>query len=178
MRGVITAVKHSGKGFFFIEGEDGKRYFGHKKLLLKKNSYDKYVWNGNGCEFDGAFELEEGKSPTAVNIVPDYIADPRFAERKRLSKEHKEREEANAWKKAEKKRQQELIREEQERWKAFLKRHTWYVIQIREDGEWKDYMPAETLIIFKTVPEAREFIHKHKEYAPGDRLRIKTRETV
>ena len=46
------------------------------------------------------------------------------------------------------------------------------------DGEWKDYMPAETLIIFKTVPEAREFIHKHKEYAPGDRLRIKTRETV
>ena len=176
MRGVITAVKHSGAGFFFIEGEDGTRYFGHKKLMENKQRYDKYVWNGNGCEFEIGEPDERG--PRAENIVPDHVRDPRWLERKQLSKEHKEREEANAWKKAEKKRQQEIIREEQERWKAFLKRHTWYVIQIREDGEWKDYMPAETLIVFKTVPEAREFIHRHKEYAPGDRLRIKTRETV
>ena len=107
MRGVITAVKHTGKGFFFIQGEDGNRYFGHKRLMVRSNSYDKFVWDGNGCEFDIG-DQEEGKEPKAINIVPDWVQDPRWEERQRNKRESKERAELNAIRKAENKRKREI----------------------------------------------------------------------
>jgi hypothetical protein len=187
MRGVITGLKSHASCFYFITGEDGIEYYSRPGFLAEKKVngnkvWDKYVWNGNGCEFDPE-EGEHGKGMVARNVTPDCVVDPNYGVRKAnrvlVAQEHRAAEERKKAKKIANLMEQKRIREEAAQRMALKDLNKAYVLQRWENGEWVDYrLYTGKRVIFKTVREANMFCFEVKKTRPGERFRYVKREII
>lgn len=71
MRGMVDSCGKNRPGYFFIIGDDGIRYFGHRHQCVDTRNYKTYGYKGNTLTFDPADPPKEGALPTANNIVFD-----------------------------------------------------------------------------------------------------------
>ena len=69
MTGVIEKCTKHRAQFFFIRGDDGKRYFGHRNQIVNKQDYKYYCYEGNRVRFiPGELPEKEGDDQTADSI--------------------------------------------------------------------------------------------------------------
>lgn len=125
MTGVIAHLKKFKGGYFFIEGDDGVRYYSHAKYIKNKNdneywcegywlsTYDVYGYEGNYCAFDiSEDEKDKDGCPVAVNVTLDTTEyDPRLHEKlltKRRDEENRARHEKNRIKETNRKMAKEI----------------------------------------------------------------------
>ena len=179
MRGVITGLKSHGSCFYFITGEDGKEYYSRPGFLSARkiggnNVWDKFVWNGNGCEFD-IEESEHGKSPVARNVTPDFVIDPKYEIRKANRLLSMQRHQLNVERKEANRIKEAMIRKEAAERRALRDANTVYVMQIWDEG-WTEYVPTGKPIIWETVREANQCIFALKKKFPGVWFRYVKRE--
>lgn len=179
MRGVITGLRSHASCFYFIKGEDGKEYYSRPGFLEAQKAngnrvWDKFVWNGNGCEFDPEPD-EAGRSPVARNVKPDFVEDPDFRSRKANRLLSKQQHQANIERKEANRIKEALIRKEAAERRAFKDLNKIYVMQIWQDG-WEDYQPTGKPIIWKTVRDANQCCFSLKKQFPGGRFRYVKRE--
>ena len=86
MKGTIDHIKRWKGGYFFIKGDDGIRYFSHRKFVTNADDHilyaDEWLTMWNACAFVGArvdfepAEEKDGDSPIASNVVLEKAADP------------------------------------------------------------------------------------------------------
>ncbi len=155
MRGVINHSKKSSGSYFFIMGEDGVEYFTNYKFMVNDKQYDRYCYVGNKCTFDPAPPPDEGKAPTAVNVVLDEVLDPNYEKKKLLKKQEKERAALNAERKRLYKEQCEIAHRNHVAKMEFLANHTKYVIQYHEHHDWLNLMQDGKPFIYDTAEEAK-----------------------
>ena len=98
MRGTIDHIKKWQGTYFFIQGDDGNRYYGTLNELSDKQQYRFFAWKGNRATFDVLPANKEDRYPSAVNIVLDEVPDPE------LKRKTAQREAAKASRKAKQKR--------------------------------------------------------------------------
>lgn len=181
MRGVITGLKSHSSTFYFITGEDGKQYYSRPGFLAAKKAagnrvWDKFVWNGNGCEFDPVPD-EEGKSPVAMNVTPDFVADPNFGVRKANRLLRKQQHQLNVERKEANRIKEAMIRKEAAERRALRDLNKVYVIQEWKDGAWTDFRDMEgNTVMYKTVRDANNFMFCAKKQRPNHRFRYVKRE--
>ena len=64
--GVIEKCTKYRAQFFFIRGDDGKRYFGHRHQIVNPQHYKYYCYEGNRVRFiPGELPEKEGEDQTA-----------------------------------------------------------------------------------------------------------------
>ena len=156
MTGIVVYCKKYHGGDFFILGEDGIEYFGHRKLLENEKQYDHFCWEGNRCSFTPEAHMEGQKRPRALNIIMDQTPDPKRADRAERRAEQKRIAEENAKRKAEKKRINAIKQADEERFRAYMGDHLKYTVQIFDKPDWIDYTPDGIRTLFSTSREARE----------------------
>ena len=115
MRGTIDHIKKWNGAYFFIQGDDGVRYWSHKNNTINAN--DHVLYNGewlrvfDACAFEGArveFDISDEptkEAPIAINVMLEKVADPRLDEKllkRKTDKENRERHEKNRRKEARK----------------------------------------------------------------------------
>ena len=71
MRGKVDKCASNRPGYFFIIGEDGIRYFGHRHQCVNNSNYKFYGYKGNTLTFDPGDPPKQGAMPTADNIIFD-----------------------------------------------------------------------------------------------------------
>ena len=138
MKGRFINVKKDFYNYCFIYGEDKKEYFMHKKGLKNRKDWNIFVYNTNTCEFDT--QIDEGKErPRAINVIPNkddtekqLIDEEERRERHRLAAERHARQIA---------------------WTEFIKKHVYYVINIKRGGKWQFYEP---ITLYKDFTECRK----------------------
>ena len=179
MRGVITGLKSHSSCFYFITGEDGNEYYSRPGFLSAhkiggNKVWDKFVWNGNGCEFDPV-EDERHKSPVAMNVTPDAVIDPDFDRRKANRLEHIRREKANAEIREMRKTKNGLLKAEAERIAEVHNKYKTYVVQYRNDGEWLPVVMNGMELAYDTSAEAKPKLEWLKSLYPDIRFRVRNR---
>lgn len=170
MRGVITDVKKSMSGMMFITGEDNNIYFSHRNELTNIKQWKNYVYLGASCSFDVEVVPEE-KHNRAVNVVMDYILDPRHNEKLENKRRNKEAHEEKEKTKARNIEIAKLKKERAEKNKQFKKEHTVYIICVKNqsDSEWI-MMKGN---IFINDVEAKEHLKILKKDFPNQRFQIR-----
>lgn len=167
MRGKIVKLNKATGRIFYIEGEDGNTYFGHKDELVNKKQWNHYVYKDAKCEFD---VLDEGKTHLkAKNIVMDNVYDPFAEERKARAAETKARHEANVQKKLENKAKAEKKLAIKQARVEYETEHLKYVLQKYVDGEWKTIRPH---VISDSVEVVRLEANRRK-IKTGEKYRVK-----
>ena len=169
MRGVISGLKRSLSGMFFIEGEYGTTYFSHVRNLEDRKQAKKYLYNGNSASFS---VVDDGKAHlTAVHVVLDEIDDP-------LKEEKRERRIEDARRAEEKRRKKEAnyVKSLEEKVRYFEKmdlraKYERYVVQEYKDGVWKDLYISGQPVLFNNAFDAVEYVRKNK--GNGTQMRTK-----
>ena len=173
MKGTIDHIKKWNGGYYFIQGDNGVRYWTHRKFTI--NADDRVLYNDewlkmwDACAFVGArveFEISNtatGDTPTAVNVTLAKEADPRLDEkilRRMTDKANRERHKANRKRNEQRQSQKKIIDD-----------LTGYVIQQRIGEKWANVYVDDKLLWKKTVAEAKSTIEEMREY--GDKYRLK-----
>ena len=66
MTGVIEKCNKNRAEFFFIRGDDGKRYFGHRHQVVNMKHYTQFCYEGNRVKFvPGELPQKEGDDQEA-----------------------------------------------------------------------------------------------------------------
>ena len=160
MRGTVTGLKQSLSGMFFIDGEDGIRYFSHVRNTRDRSNKKKYLYNGNTAEFS---VIDEGKEHlTAVDVFFDEVPDP-DADRKREARIR----DAEQRRIKEARKEQAYIRNLEEQVKFYQKQdlesRIKYVIQIHSDEGWENFSTFEgKLVVFSDPYRAKAFTSNYK----------------
>lgn len=69
MTGVIEKCNKNRAEFFFIRGDDGKRYFGHRHQVVNMKHYTQFCYEGNRVKFvPGELPQKEGDNQEANSI--------------------------------------------------------------------------------------------------------------
>lgn len=178
MKGTIDHIKKWNGGYYFIEGDNGVRYWTHRKFTTNADDRvlykDEWLKTWDACAFVGAevtFDISDeitGDTPTAINVVLKKEADPMLEEkmlRRKTDKENRERHEANRKRDEQRKRQKEIIND-----------LTGYVVQQRIGERWVNVYINDALVWGKTVEEAKEKVKEIQEY--GERYRLKKAQFV
>lgn len=172
MRGEITHSKKYKGTYFFITGADGNNYFSCSQLLVDEKQYDKYVWVGNHCSFDAEPAKEEGKSPTAVNVVMDEVLDPDRFRKNALRQEAAENRRLNLARKAKSKKKEDLLNAESVRRRIFEMEHLGYAVQRRFEEEWCNISHDGEIVFFRDLKEAKAKRDEYKKLIPGEPFRV------
>lgn len=172
MKGTIDHIKRWKGGYFFIKGDDGIRYFSHRKFVTNADDHilyaDEWLTMWNACAFVGArvdfepAEEKDGDSPIASNVVLEKAADPDLDNRlltRKTNKENRERKEQN--------RKRE---ENKQLSKKLAEANQGYVIQQRVGETWANVYKEDKLLWAKDVETAKQMIDEMREY--GDRYRL------
>ena len=178
MRGYVTNLKRSLSGMFFIQGEDGEKYFSHVNYTRDRKNTKKYLYNGNHASFSVEDKGEEHR--VAVDVFFDEVEDPnaelkreRRIEEARRREENKRRKEQNYVRNLEEKiRHYEKL--------AFESRYQRYVVETFVNGKWVPYTTSDgksiKVVFFSDVTKAQDFVRNHK--TEQTRLRIKKAKVV
>lgn len=68
MTGTIELCNKNRAEYFFIQGDDGIRYFGHRHQAIDRKNYNQFCYKGNRVTFVPTDQEEEGKAPSANQI--------------------------------------------------------------------------------------------------------------
>ena len=179
MRGVITGLKGHNSSFYFITGENGIQYYSRPGFLAAKKAagnkvWDKFVWNGNGCEFDPVPD-ESGRTPVAMNVIPNFIIDPDYERRKARRNEQRRREKANAEIREIRKKKSALMKAEAERIAEVHNKYKTYIVQYRMADEWIAVEIGGMEMAYDTSKEAKSRVEWLESVYPNIRFRVRNR---
>lgn len=139
MRGTVIQLNKAMSAIFYIKGEDGELYFGHRDELSNRKQWSHYVYRDAYCTFD---VVDENKTYLkAVNIVMDDVYDPYANERKERAAEARQRHEENVQRKLENQRKEAKKQMIALQKREYYNEHLRYILQKRVDGEWKTVKP-------------------------------------
>jgi len=168
IKGTLVGVKKAISMSFYIDGEDGVRYFSHKQELRDTKQYKHYVYNGNTCEFSF---IDEGKEhQKAIDVVMEEIKDPLAFQKRERAAQQKQRELENKIRKANNiiiaNKKKEIADQKRE----FYKNHTQYILE--KYDETNGWMKTDPCIINPDLAIIREIRKANKTLNSG-RYRIR-----
>ena len=78
MNGVVEKIAGGArKSYFFIRGEDGKKYFGHSREVVNSNNHKRYWYVSNNVTFDQGEPDRDSGNCVAHNIRFENVSKER-----------------------------------------------------------------------------------------------------
>lgn len=78
MTGKVEKIANGRHVYFFIKGEDGNLYFGHRNEVINNNNHKRYCYVGNSATFEPGEPDRENGNRVAHNIRFNNVSKERF----------------------------------------------------------------------------------------------------
>ena len=90
MNGVVEKIAGGArKPYFFIRGEDGKKYFGHSREVVNSNNHKRYCYVSNNVTFEPGEPDRDSGNCVAHNIRFENVSkERRFGVENQICQHH------------------------------------------------------------------------------------------